>query len=270
MLRSHDEARERAEQRAPSRSFALFTLWGALFTAVYVGVFLFSFGGRTLEEASPGLGTYSTSLLVLPVLLFSSLASGARERFGVRTRPSPRYWIVMGIVVVSFLTLLVLTVAGISYPWWLTMLLPVALFTVMAFGPIRQLRRARTPDDERWVNEPLSRPARWTTAVTGTTLGAVAAVSPQSWFPVVQVVAWLLILVAIISYRSRWGLARTGFEWGPIHWAAFAVTVGILFALTALLVRTDWITAWVAVALGVIAVAFMITAALLPTRSRRN
>lgn len=238
--------------------------------AVYVGVFLFSFGGRSLEEATPGLGTYSTSLLVFPILLFSSLASGARERFGVRTTPSPRYWIVVGIILASFLVLLVLAVVGISYPWWLTMFLPVALFAGMAFGPVRQLRKARTPDDQRWVNEPLSRPARWTTAVTGTTLGAVAAVSPQPWFPVVQVVASLLILVAIIGYRSRWGLARTGFEWGPIHWVAFAVTVGILFALTALLVRTDWITAWVAVALGVIAAAIMITAALLPTRARRN
>lgn len=270
MLRSHDETRERAEQRVPSRSLWLFMLWGAVVMAAYVGVFLFSFGGRSLEEATPELGTYSTSLLVFPILLLSVLVSGTRERFGVRTTPSPRYWIVAGIILASFLALLVLAVIGIGYPWWLTMFLPVALFAVMAFGPIRQLRKARTPDDERWVNEPLSRPARWTTVVIGITLGAVATASPQPWFPVVQVVASLLILVAIVGYRSRWGLARTGFEWGPIHWVAFAVTVGILFGLTALLVRTDWITTWVAVALGVIAAAIMVITALLPTRARRD
>ena len=270
MLRSHDETRERAEQRAASRPFALFMLGAAVAIAAYVGVFLFSFGGRSIEESTPGLGTYSTSLLVFPILLFSVLVSGARERFGVRTTPSLHYWIAVGVILASFLALLALSVIGVTYPWWLTMFLPVALFGVMAFKPVRQLRNGRTPDDERWVNEPLSRPARWTTAITGTTLGAVAAVSPQVWFPVVQVVVSVLILVAIIGYRSRWGLARTGLEWGPIHWGAFAITVGILFALTALLVRTDWITGWVAVALGLAAAAPMVIAAFLPIRAQRN
>lgn len=241
MLRSHDEASERAEQRVPSRSFALFMLWGAVVVASYVAVFLFSFAGRPLEEVTSGLGAYSTSLLMFPVVLFSVLVSGARERFGVRTTPSPGYWAVVGLMLACFFALLMLAVIGVSYPWWFTMFLPIALFLAMASGPIQRLRKAPTPDHERWVNEPLSKPVRWTTAIIGIILGAVVAVSPQPWFPLVQVVTSLLILVAIINYRSRWGLARTGFEWGLTQWIAFAVTVGILFALTAMLVRTDWI-----------------------------
>lgn len=269
LLQRHDETRDRVEQRTPSRAFASFMLWGAAVIAVSVGVFLLSFDPQPPDEVAAGAGA-STPLLIIPILIFSSLVSGARERFGVRTRPSPGYWIAVGVILAGVLGLQVSIIAGLVYPWWLNLLLPTALFAVMAAGPIRQLRRARTPEEERWTSEPLNQPARSTTTLIGVVLGTVAATSTQPWSPLVQMAIVALIVVALIGYRSRWGLPRTGFEWGPIHWAAFGITVGILFLLTALLTRTDWIDTWVAVALGVVAAAVMVLTSLLPARTRRG
>ncbi|WP_146071659.1 hypothetical protein [Cryobacterium sp. Y50] len=268
-LRSYEDVRNRVTLQGPSRAFALLMLWGAVVLAVYVGVFLFSFGGRPVDEVASGAGGFPyTGILLFPVLIFSSLVSGARERFGIRTKPAPGYWIAYGLIIAGFMTLAGLSIAGVSYPWRLNLLVAVTIFLTMSAGPIRQLRRATTPNPDRWMNEPLSRPARWSTALIGATAGLLAATSTLAWFPVVGATVMMALVVVLGGWRARWGLPRTGYEWGPIHWAAFGIAVGVLFLLTVLLSRTGWITTPISVATGVLVLFVMLIASFLPTRSR--
>lgn len=234
--------------------------------ALYLAVFLLSFGGRPIGDQT-GLGTLSTTLLVAPILIFGSLAAGTRERFGTRTTAPLRSWIAYAILGVGFLGLMVATVAGLSYPWWLNLAVPGALFIVMASGPIRKLRRAH-PDDEPWPNAPLSPPARRVTAIIGVALGVAAALSSQPWFAFVQLPLMLLLMGSLIAYRTRWGLPQVGIEWGPLHWRAFGVVTGILFGLCAILTRTDWASLWLTIPLGVVVTTLMVSAAILPRRAR--
>ena len=267
LLRGNDEVRERVERRGPSRSFALFMLGLAAVVAVYLGVFMLSFGSRSIDEMATSVGTYSNALL-FPFLIFTSLVSGARERFDIRRKPSPGYWIALGLVVVAFCIPLVAMFNEVVYPRWMNLLAPVAVFVAMAASPIRQLRLANTSDSAQWASEPLSRPVRWTTSAIGVATGLIAATSTQPWFPIVSWSTLILLLVVLASWLAPWGLPRTGFEWGPLHWGAFLIAVSILYALTLLLTRTTWITTWIAVGAGVTIAAVLLVAASLPARPR--
>lgn len=265
-LRSHDDMRAKVERRGPSGAFASLMLWGALVTAVYSGVFLFALGGRPIDEQVSGSGSFpSTALLLFPILVFSALVSGARERFSVHLKPALGYWIFSALVLAGFGALAILTLVGVVYPWWLNLIVPVALFVVMAADPIRRLRgTAKTPEDERWVNERLSRPARRNTALIGAATGLLAATSTQQWFPLLAMATFLMLIVMTLAFSASWGLPRTGYEWGPLHWSALGVTLGVLFLLALLLARTTWVTTPIAVIAGVFAFAVMLGASVLP------
>lgn len=158
----------------------------------------------------------------------------------------------------------------VVYPWWLNLLAPVAVFVAMAASPLRQLRLASTSDSDSWSNEPLNTPVRWTTSAIGISTGLIAATSTQPFFPIVSAATLILLIVALASWQSSWGPPRTGFEWGPLHWGAFSIAVGILFVLTLLLTRTTWITVWIAVAAGATIAAMLLVAAFLPARPRHG
>lgn len=270
-LHSHDDIRAKAKGRGPSRAFASLMLWGAIVTAAYAGVVLFALSGRTRVEVEAGATGFATVVVLLfPMLIFSSLVSGARERFSVRRKPSVGYWIAYGLVVAVLAALMVVIVASIPYPWWLNLLVPVALFIAMASDPIRQLLSgATTPPEERWVNRPLSRPVRWTTALIGVATGVLAATSTLRWFSILTIVFMLVLIVMLVSIRASWGLPRTGYEWGPVHWGAFGVAMTLLFVLGLLLARTSWVTTSLTVLVGVLVFAVMLGASTLPRRANR-
>lgn len=240
-------------------------LWYSVVLSVYIGVFLFSFGATNAN------GYSHTVMLPLPVLIFGALISGTRERFSIRTKPSLGSWIAAGLVIAGFLTLGLLNVIEVGYPWWLNLGVAAAAFVTMAVGPVRQLRRARaTADSHRWRNEPLNRPVRWTTALIGAGAGLAAATSTQAWSPIVSIAVMLLFATALTGLRAPWGLPRTGYEWGPIHWTAFGFAMAVLFLLTWLLARTDWVTTATSVAAGVLILLVMLLASFLPPRARRS
>ncbi|AIY00682.1 hypothetical protein ART_1083 [Arthrobacter sp. PAMC 25486] len=269
-LRNYEALRSRTSLQGPSRAFALFTLWSAIIVAVYVAVFLFSFGGRTVNEVVSAGGYSSSGILVFPVLLFSSLVRGARERFGIRTKPAPGHWIAYGLIIVGFMTLAGLSIAGVNYPWGLNLLVVVAIFVTMATGPIRQLRRSPASDSDRWGNEPLDRLARLSTTLIGVAAGLLAATITQAWFPLVSAVVMMSLVVVLIGWQARWGLPRTGYEWGPIHWMAFGIVVSVLFLLSVLLSHTSWITTPNSVSVGILVFLVMLIASFLPTRARHR
>lgn len=269
-LRNYEALRSRTSLQGPSRAFALFTLWSAIIVAVYVAVFLFSFGGQTANEVV-GAGGYSSSqILVFPVLLYSSLVRGARERFKIRTKPAPGHWIAYGLIIVGFMTLAGLRIAGVNYPWSLNLLVAVALFVTMATGPIRQLRRSPSSDADRWGNEPLDRLARISTTLIGIAAGLLASTITQAWFPLVSVMVMMSLGVVLIGWQARWGLPRTGYDWGAIHWMTFGIVVSVLFLMSVLLSHTNWMTTPISVAAGVLIFLLMLIASFLPARARRG
>lgn len=265
-LRIHEAVRDRSEGRGPSRGYPLLLLWSAVVLSVYVGAFLWASSSRS---GTGGLGTGAyVSVFLLPTLIFSSLIGGARERFSVRAKPSTLQRVAYALVFSSFGVLLVLGIAAVSYPWWLNLAVAVAMFVVTAVGPLRQLRTAAGRDPERWMNHPLSRPAQWTTALIGVAAGLLAATSAQRvLYSVVSVGTMVVLVVVLIAWRSRWGLPRTGYEWGPIHWSAFGVTMTLLFGLGVVLYRTNWITAPLGIAVGAVIFATMFASSLLPVSS---
>ncbi len=240
--------------------------------SAYIAVFLLSSGireanGGRLLSGSDG----ATAVLLAPVLIFSSLITGARERFSVRRGlPTPVYWIAYGLLVAVFLAQLALGIAGVSYPWWLNLVLPAATLVTMAAGPVRRLLSPKTPTSDRWENHPLSAPARRMTVVVGVMLGLLAATSTWRWFSIVSVAVMLLLLVVLIGWRSRWGLPRTGYEWGPIHWAAFGIAVTVLFLLVVLFSLTKWVTTPVSVSAGLVVFVLMLISAFLPAQANRG
>lgn len=270
-LRNHDQIQDLVNRRVPTRSQATLSLWGALVVAVYVGVFLITFGGRTVHETVSSGGNYQyANILLLPLLVFSFLVNGARERGGIQRKPSRHSWVIYVPILVGFIALAVLSLVGVGYPWWLNLLVPLLLFVTMAITPLRELRQAvKTPETEHWITKPLSRPTRWTTAVIGVTFGLLVATSTSRWFLILSIIAYMLILGALIGLRTRWGLPRTGYEWGPSQWVAFGLATGVLFLDVALLTFTPWMTTAVAIIAGVLVAAVMVLAALFPRAAGR-
>jgi len=253
------EMRQRVDGSGSSRASAILQLWGAIVIPVYAWVFLFSFGPRMSQL---------TVLLLFPLLLFSSLVSGARERFGIRTRPRGRQWIVQVAALAAFVGLLALRVGSVDYPWWLDLAVPAAMLVALAIHPIRQLERARVKDTAPWTSRPLSGPASFATVGIGVVSGLLVASSTLDWYPVASLVVMLGLLVALVAWRTSWGLPRTGFEWGPTHWVAFGVMMTTMFTLTALLSLTEWITTPVSLAAGILIAGIMSAVAFLPREER--
>ncbi|PQZ93537.1 hypothetical protein CQ018_07620 [Arthrobacter sp. MYb227] len=266
-LKTYEAVRSRVKTQGPSRAFALFTLWSAIVVAMYVGVFLFSFGNRTVSEAVDAGGYAWNGILVFPILVFSSLASGARERFGIRTKPPLGHWIVIGLVIVGFVVLAWLSLSGVDYPWALNLLMMVTIFFTIASRSIRQLRDKRASNSDRWEAEPLNRSARCSTALIGLVMGLLVATSTQTWFPLLSAVVMMLLAVMLMGWQTRWGFPSTGYEWAPIHWVAFGITISMLFLMTILLSRTAWITTPISLATGVFILLVMLSASLLPLRA---
>ena len=266
LLRRHREVRDRAASQGPSRAFAFLMLWSAALISVYVAVYLLTFRYRSVGGAGlTGGGSTLTFVLLVPVLIFSPLISGARERF--RVRPglrAPGYWVGYGLLFAGFMSLCVLSIAGVVYPWWLALALPVAAFVTLASTPVRRLLNETTPKSEPWQNHPLTRPARRVTVAIGVITGLIAATSTWRWFSIVFIAAMVLLLAMNIGWRSRWGLPRTGYEWGPIHWASFAVATTVLFLLVVLFSLTTWVTTPVSVGAGAVVFVVMVVVAFLP------
>ncbi|MBW4032125.1 MAG: hypothetical protein HIU88_05620 [Acidobacteria bacterium] len=263
LLRRHEELRDRAASQGPSRSFALLTLATAVMVSSYMAVYLLTLRYR------PGGASTLTLVLVIPALIFSPLLSGARERFAVRRRrPGPLYWAGNGLLLAAFIVLGGLSIAGVGYPWWLALALPGAAFVTLASRPVRRLLSETTPKSERWQNHPLTGSARRVTVAIGVMTGLIAATSTWRWFSIVFMAAMLLLLA--MGWMPRWGLPRTGYEWGPIHWASFAVVTTAMFLLVILFSVTAWDTTPVSVGAGAGVFVVMLAVAFLPARAQHG
>lgn len=267
-LRSYESVRDKVQ--GSSRSFALFTLWSAIVVASYMVIFLFSFGNRSVDEVVATDGYSWNGLIAFPILVFSSLASGARERFGVRTKPSRGHWLAIGLILAGFMTLAGLSISSVKYPWPLNLLMAAAIFFAMASGSLRLLRHPARTDSQCWDAQPLSRMARTSTALIGLVTGLLVATSTQTWFPLLSATVMLLLIAVLMGWQAPWGLPATGYEWAPVHWVSFGIIVSALFLMTTLLSQTSWISTPTSLVTGIIIFALMLAVSFLPTRAQHK
>lgn len=224
---------QQVARRTDLRAYGVIQVCGAVITSLYIGVFLLTMGNPSMSN-----------LLLLPMLLFSLLIQGAHNRLRVHLRPSGRrLWLLMVTTLVPFLSLAVLNLLSIAYPWWLNLAVVGLVLVVLVGNGMTYVRRSAAASSiEPWTNEPLSTTARKVTVIIGAYLGVAAGAVSHVWFPVAAVLLIMLFFVALVGWRSPWGLARVGSEWGPIHWAAFGLSITFIFAVAILNTHTAWMT----------------------------
>lgn len=262
------DAVSRVQQSAvgDDRPFAWLTLVGAAFASAYVGIWI------AVTTLSLSVGFTSAAMTLLPtILLYTGLVTGSRERFSVRTRTSIRDVVVIIPAMIAFLVFALLSLAGVTYPWWLGIVVGGALFAGLGGSAIVKLVSSPRPASRStpWRSEPLSRPARTVTALVGVALGVVVALAP---FPmassIATVVILLLVIMATVTPGSKLSLASTGFEWGAIHWVGFGIAVAIVYATTLLFPLTTLGSPLGAILCGVVTAAALVIAAFLPRAPR--
>lgn len=264
MLRSVDTIRARAA--SVPRGHAVLQLAYSVMLSAYMALFVYT--GSNEGGASVFGGT--TMALVLPPMIVSTgLVNGAAERHGGRLRSTRRHWLAIGVFLTLLVVILVWGIAGGGYPWWLA--LASAVVTVVLFGARPAavlLRGSAIADETAAAGVPLSRGPRVVTFLMGGYFGLVCAVlliPAAVW--ALTVLGMIGVIIALSAQTSSWGLMRTGWEWAPPQWFAFAVASGVMFLLAALIIGTDLVTPVVAIFAGCLAAIALIASALLPGRS---
>lgn len=259
------------ERRAPARGYWVLALWSAVLMASYFGAFLFSHGGFTPAEVGARAGGYSgVWAFMAPVLIFSSLQSGARERFSIQAKPSRLQRLVYLFLTLGFVALIGLSFAGISYPGWLNAALPLAVLLALAAGPFRRLLATPRNSAEVWGNAPLPSDIRLMTACIGLFIGVLLATASTPFAAAITgMVVFLCLLLVTLARDSRFGLPRVGFEWGSIQWSAFGVCAAVAFLGFTLGNVASWFSPAWSVAAGVLVFLIMCGSAAFPRgRSR--
>lgn len=262
------DAVSRVQQNAAGddRPFAWLTIVGAAFASAYVGIWI------AVTTLSLSVGFTSAAMTLLPtVLLYTGLVSGSRERFSVRTRTSFRDVLIIIPAMIAFAVFAVLSIAGVAYPWWLGIVVGLALFAGLSGSAIAKLVSSPAPATRStpWRSEPLSRPARIVTAGLGIALGTVVALAPYSVASsIATVVILVLVIMATVTPGARFSLASTGVEWGAVHWIGFGAAVAILYSTTLLFPLTALGSPIAALICGVVVAAILVVTAFLPRAPR--
>ncbi|MGV8851309.1 MAG: hypothetical protein ACOH1M_01925 [Rhodoglobus sp.] len=236
-LQQHQEMRDSASAHGPSRGFAWFQLWTALLAATYIGVFLFAFSAGIEPEGGSNSGSSSpTTLLLVPILAFSALTTGARERFGIRSALPRAVWIPLVAAFLGMSVLSGLSVFEVPYPRWIIALVVLTVLVPLGAPAIAQLIRAPHPRNPLARDYALlSKPVRWNTAIMGAVAGLLIAFGN---IPILSMLVMLAALVGIgISFvltESPWILPHAGFEWGWMQWTAFGIATSTLFMFSLL------------------------------------
>lgn len=236
-LQQQQDMRDAVHEHGPSRGFAWFQLWSGIVAAAYIGVFLFAFsaGVGTAEDSNPG-NMSQTSLLVVLILAFSLLRTGARERFGIRTALPRALWIPLVAAFLGMVSLAGLSVFDVPYPRFLIALVTLTVLVPIAVPAIARLIRAPQPRNRADRDyAPLSRPVRWNTVIMGAVAGLLITSGDILIVSMLVMIAALAgIMVSFVLTESRWILPRAGFEWGWMQWTAFGIATSTLFLFSVL------------------------------------
>lgn len=235
--------------------------------ASYIGVFLFAFSASigTAGDSNPDKFS-QTSLLLVPILAFTTMTTGTRERFGIRRALPRAVWIPLALAIIAMTFLSGLSVFDVPYSPWLIALVALAVFVPLAVPAIAQL--IRVPRSRTLAGrspEPLSTPVRWNTGIMGAVAGLLIS------FGTVPIVSALVMIAALagiaftyVLNESAWVLPRVGFEWGWIQWTAFGITTSTLFAFAVSAPLGESPSFTVAIAAGIAVFLIMLVASSLP------
>lgn len=243
LLRSGQQIGAKVYQSVDFRTQALVQAGIAAAMLAYLATFLILFGG---EGAAPtGSGANDTGILLIPFLALGQLSIGVRERLRV-TLPThrPRLTLVLGLLsVVPFGAVVVGQIAGQHYPWWLLLIVAVCPAIQPAALAILSVRRMRGGDVRLLPpapRVPLSGAAQLVTVGLGILCGFTTAFNGSDWRHIAQLLAMMVLLVMLALYRTRWGLASVGSEWGRAQWLGFGSSFVLLLATAVLLARSPF------------------------------
>lgn len=239
------------------RAHAVIQGWTAAAMFVYAATFLLLFGNPDYSASVVGSGYSYANVLLIPFLVLSQLVQGARNRLPISSAPLRRGIQLMMILssTIIFLAAATATLLGVEYPWWASLLVAVAVAAppgLLAIGTSRKADGTASNPHGVSPQPPLGRSAAAMTAGLGAYFGAIAALTPYSWFPLAAMVFTLALLVQLAGWNARWGLPSVGSEWGQPQWLAFGITFTLLFALTIIAAKTDWNTPLVATISGIL------------------
>lgn len=288
-LTEYARLQSRAGELTPSRGYWWMMLWSALLISADVGVLLFTFAASTAGEISGRTGYSLPGVLITPVLAFSALLIGARERFNIRTKPSPLVLLFYGMALAGFFAAITFSGASVAYPWWLNVLVPLILCAAMAAAALRGLiatSQGSTPSHGSAAshgtaaprgtaapqgNAPLGVTSRLMTALIGVALGIMLATAADDVAAAdTSSLTMIFFTVSLVSPRLAFGLDQAGYQWGSIHWVCFGVSAAIMFASALAMTFTTWFTATSNVTAGVLVFIVMVVAAFLPQRGTRQ
>ena len=221
------------------RPYAILLLWSAVALAAYMTAFILIFQ----PSLASGAGSQYTSLLLVPVLVQSGLINGARERFGVRMRGGGALFVALGVIVVIFIVMVLAIFVGVTYPWWVSVVVGAVLLGLMGARPALVIMQNGAAQSAALPTAPLSRPVRWMTALIGVALGAMVALSVSAMLFAIASIITLAALALLVAWHGAWGLPRAGFEWGRAQWVGFGVVVVAVWTTALLLARTE-VVSW--------------------------
>ena len=277
LLGAADRVSVRVNEGTDFRTHALIQGWGVAVLFVYVTTFLLLFTAQGQDGAAGGSpsGIIYTNVLVIAILTLSQLVQGARNRIPISLAGPLRGWklwlTLVGIIL--FMAAAGASLFGIELALWVALIVAACVaapFGVLSVASARRVHKRSARAPLMSPRSPLSKTARVITANLGVYFGVTGAltVAPMVWYSVSSVFLILILLVIMIGWNARWGLPRVGSEWGQRQWMAFGASFTLLFALTLVVVRTSWNTAWVGV-IGGILIAMPLALSALPTRHQR-
>ncbi|WP_217133811.1 hypothetical protein [Leucobacter chinensis] len=268
----------------PDPGYWFLLLCGAVMTASYLAVFML-----TVRASFTGNAGAQPALLLMPVIVFTALAVGARERFGVRARVDvKRNAIVVSATIAVFVLVYIFAVwKGVNGDLVANLLVPFGVFGVVSFEPIMALLKERSYRDtvegqprgrkgRRAYLSPqrLSAPVKRNTVLIGVIFAAMLAASPFTLVAAyVHFAAMVVMFMLLVLQRAPGNIARVGYEWGEAQWSVFSVAVASNFVAAIMVqyghVFFDPATAMVVdIVLAVLTFALFIVATLLPGARR--
>ncbi|HIY65201.1 MAG TPA: hypothetical protein H9830_02860 [Candidatus Agrococcus pullicola] len=226
-LRNIGKVRDRSDRAHAPGALAVLGLWQAFILPVYLWTLL------------TVMAPFDNSLyVILPMLITTTLVSGALEQFSVRQRIGSAMTVLLFALVLVFFVLCVLQIIEQPYPRILDTLLAIMLGLALAVGPIRWWVTAEDRS-VRWVRRPLSRSSRIVTVILGAIVGLLVVTAEWEYASVTSLGAAVLFMVVAAMSLKDAGLRRTGYEWSLLHWLLFGIGAVVVCAVLLLSAFTD-------------------------------
>lgn len=254
----------RLERSADRRALA----WLQIANAVAIAAYLIAMAAAIRSD---GVGTYQ--VILFSFLMWGQLASGMAQRNGMQWRMTRSRWPVMlagGVLIVAALVVFGFVAFDPDFPV-VGMLAPavIVLIGFGGYGTAQLMRASGDPRAPRASHAPMSRAARWGTALVGVAVGLLTMLGSAPEGVVTSVLLLLVVLMILawgVASRSEMGLPAIGASWRWPHLVAFAVSA----CAQSLLVLLDGVPVHLGVLSGAGIVVLFVAVSFVPGRDLRD